>query len=47
MSWDPGPAKKNKIKQKSTSICVDNHASEGGAEGEEGEWISAGVFDSP
>ena len=45
MSWVPGPAKK-KQKQKLTSICADNHASEGGVEAEEEEWISAGVSGS-
>ena len=42
----PRPSKKKK-KKKSTSICADNHASERGAEGEEGEWISVGVSGSP
>ena len=43
MSRVPGPAKKKLVKQKSASTHTGDQASEGGAEGEEGEWTLAGV----
>ena len=52
MSWVLGPTKniykKESIKFdiRQAKVCTEDHASEGGAEGEEGEWTSAGVPDS-
>ena len=52
MSWVPGPTK-NIYKKKSIKIdirqaktCTGDQASEGGANGKEEEWPSAGVPDS-
>ena len=45
MSWVPSPTKKNNKKQ--PKICAEDQTSEEGAEGEEGEWASAGVSSSP
>ena len=49
MSWVTGPTK-NIYKKKCIKVdirqaktCTGDQASEGGAEGEEGEWTSAGV----
>ena len=41
--------RKNKIKfdVMEVKMCAGDQASEGGANGEEGEWASAGVFGSP
>ena len=53
MSWVPGPTKniykKESIKFdiRQAKACTEDHASEGGAEGEEGEWTSVGVPGSP
>ena len=50
-SWVPGPTKKKKkeikIDVRQAKMCAGDQASEGGAEGEEGEWASAGVSGSP
>ena len=49
MSWVPGPTKKNnkkkniKVDIRQAKTCTGDQASEGGAEGEEGKWASAGV----
>ena len=45
MSGVPSPTKKKRKKQ--AKVCVEGQTSEGGAEGEEGEWASAGVYGSP
>ena len=47
-SWVPCPTKINKIKinVRQAKVCAGDQASEGGAEGEEGECASAGVSDS-
>ena len=56
MSRVPGPTKKKEKKKKEKSIkvdigqtktCTGDQASKGEAEGEEGEWASAGVLGSP
>ena len=53
MSWVPDPTKKKykkksiKIDARQAKICAGDQASEGGAEGEMGEWASAGVPGSP
>ena len=48
MSWVPSPPKKKKKKNKKQSkICAGDQTSEEGAEGEEGEWVSAGVSSFP
>ena len=52
MSWVPSPTKKNKKKSikidvEQAKMCAGDQASDGGAEGEEGEWASAGVPGSP
>ena len=46
MSWVPSSTKKEKI-NKQAKICARDQTSEEGAEGEEGEWASAGVSGSP
>ena len=49
-SWVPSPTKKKreiKIDVRQAKMYAGDQTSEGGAEGEEGEWASAGVFDSP
>ena len=50
MSWVPRPTKKKKKKnnnnKKQPKICTEDQTSEEGAEGEEGEWASAGVSSS-
>ena len=45
MSWVPSLKKKNNNKQ--AKICAGDQTSEVEAEGEEGEWASAGVSGSP
>ena len=58
MSWVLGPTKiqkKKKIKENKNikvdngqaKMCIGDQASEGEADGEEGEWASAGVPGSP
>ena len=49
MSWVPRPTKKKKTKNnnKQAKICAGDQTSGEGAEGEEGEWASAGVSGSP
>ena len=53
MSWVQGPTK-NTCKKKSIKVdieqaktCIGDQASEGGTDGEEGEWASTGVPGSP
>ena len=52
-SWVPGPTKKIYKKKsiyidiRQAKMCVGDQASEGGAEGKEGEWASSGVPGSP
>ena len=52
MSWVPGPTKIHKKKSIKADIgqaktCTGDQASEEEADGEEGEWASAGVPSSP
>ena len=47
MSWVPSPKKKKKNNKKKSKICAGDQTSEEGAEGDEGEWASAGVSSSP
>ena len=55
MSWVPGPTKIHKKKKKKSikayigqaNTCTGDQASEGEADGKEGEWASARVPGSP
>ena len=43
----PNKKKKKKKNKKQAKVCVEGQTSKEGAEGEEGEWASAGVSGSP
>ena len=43
----PKKKKEIKIDVRQAKMCAGDQASEGGAEGEEGEWASAGMSGSP
>ena len=47
MSWVPSPKKKKKNNNKQAKICAGDQTLGVEAEGEEGDWASAGVSGSP
>ena len=46
MSWALSPITKKNNNKKQSKICAGDQTSEEGAEGEEGEWASAGASSS-